>query len=137
VTSTNPADRDLDEWDAEIEAEFQRVVAGANQTGRKWRRKRFIGCPPEFFVRLARIDTRSSSVIVVGMCLYRRHYIVNQTVTGPPKAVGLPKADLMELGISRGQTTRALEKLAAAALIEMHPSRPGRKTLVTVLWPVK
>ena len=129
--------RDLDEWDAEIEAEFQRVVAGANQTGRKWRRARFIGCPPEFFARLARIKTRSASVVAVGMCLYRRHYIVNRTVIGPPKPIGLPKADLAEIGFTRGQTTRALEKLAAAALIDVHPSRPGRKTLVTVLWPVK
>jgi hypothetical protein len=128
--------RNLEEWDAEIEAEFQRVVADANRTGKKWRRNRFIGCPPEFFARLARIKTRSASVVAVGMCLYRRHYIINRTVTGPPKAIGLPKADLAELGLTRGQVARALGKLAAAALIDVHPFRPGHKTLLTVLWPV-
>jgi hypothetical protein len=130
-------ERDLDEWDAEIEAAFQRAVAGAKRTGRKRRGKRFIGCPPEFFARLARIRTKSGAVIAVGMCLYRRHYIINRVVSGPPKPIGLPKADLLDLDISRGQAARALKKLAAAALIDVHPAGPGYKTLVTVLWPVE
>jgi hypothetical protein len=136
MNKPKPAQRDLAEWDAEIEADFQRAVAGAKAAGRRRQRNKFIGCPPEFFKRLARIPSRTSAPLVIGMVLYRRHYIVNRMTTGAPKPIGIPQAGLSELELSRWTVRRALKKLEAAALIEIHPTKPGQKTRITVLWPI-
>ena len=41
-TTPPPAERDLAEWDAEIEAEFQRVIAANKTAGRKKRGQRLV-----------------------------------------------------------------------------------------------
>ena len=63
--------RDLDEWDAEIEAEFQRAVQQTKTAGRRQRGSRFIGCPIAFMAEVRR-KTKGSAALVVALHIYRR-----------------------------------------------------------------
>src|SRR5262245_40172623 len=106
---TNAADRDPAEWDAEIEAEFQRVVAATKGAGRLKRGRRHIGVPIDFLIDVCQ-RTEGRAALVVALYIYRRtHVCRSQTVT-------LPAGELAELGVSLRQKNRALAKLEAAGL---------------------
>ena len=49
------AERDLDEWDAEIEAEFQREVAATKAAGRRKKGRRLVAFPLAFLVDVCRL----------------------------------------------------------------------------------
>ena len=67
----------------------------------------------------------------MALLIYRRTHVCSSlTVT-------LPKAELAAFGINRSMKQRALKRLAAAGLIRIEPSSPGRATRVTLLWEEK
>ena len=77
------AERDLDEWDAEIEAEFQRVTGGVKAAGRRTRNRRHVGFPLAFLVEVCRL-TKGRAALVAAVCIYRRFRVSNnRTVTLP------------------------------------------------------
>jgi hypothetical protein len=85
--------RDLDEWDAEIEAEFQRVVAATKAAGQRKKGRKLVAFPLAFLVDVCR-RTEGRTALVVAMLIYRRtHVCRSQTVT-------LPADELAELGIA-------------------------------------
>jgi hypothetical protein len=121
--------RNPDEWDAEIEAEFQRTVAANKAAGQRKRGRRHVGFPLAFLVDLCRrMPGRSAVPIVVAALIYRR------TVVCRSRTVTLPGAELAELGIDRPQKSRALTLLARAGFIQIEQSKPGETRRVTLLW---
>ena len=119
--------RDLAAWDAEIEAEFQSVVARTKAAGQRKRGQRLVGFPFAFMADVCQLTTRRAS-LVVAVLIYRRTFVVgNRTVT-------LPAAELAELGIDRRLKNRALAQLAAAGLVRVENDTPGRAAKVTLLW---
>jgi hypothetical protein len=123
----NKPTRDLAEWDAEIEADFQRAVAATRKIGRSKRRQRLVACPWGFLADVCRL-TEGRAALVVAMYIYRRtHVCSSRTVT-------LPAAELAELGISRWVKADALGRLQAAGLVGIEESLPGRTAKVTLLW---
>ena len=82
----------MTEWDAEIEAEFQRTIAATKAAGRKKRGQRWVGFPFAFLADVCR-STEGRAPLVVAMLIYRRTCVCkNRTVT-------LPGAELAELGV--------------------------------------
>jgi hypothetical protein len=127
MSTPKPKKRDLAEWDAEIEADFQSAVAATRKVGRSKRRQRLVAFPWGFLVDVCRL-TEGRAALVVAAYIYRRtHVCSRQTVT-------LPAAELAELGISRWLKADALGRLQAAALIRVEVSSPGRTAKVTLLW---
>jgi hypothetical protein len=120
-------DRDLDEWDAEIDAEFQRVVRGAKAAGLRKRGRRHVGVPVDFLADVCRL-TRGRSTVLVALCIYRRTCVCRS------KTVTLPGADIAELGISRSLKNKALAKLEAAGLIRLEKGAGGQSARVTLTW---
>ena len=125
----NATERDLDEWDAEIEAEFQRVVRETKAAGQRKKGRRHVGFPWAFLVDVCRlVPGRSAVPIAIAALIYRRTIVCrNRTVT-------LPGAELAELGIDRPQKSRALALLARVGLIRIEQNRPGQTAKVTLLW---
>lgn len=122
-------DRDLAEWDAEIEAEFQRVVAASKATGKAKRGRRFMAAPWAFWIDVCRcMDGYSAAPLVVAMLVYRR------TIVCKARSVTLPGRELADLGIDRAQKLRALIKLEKAGLVRIERAHPGRSASVTLLW---
>jgi len=120
-------DRDPAEWDAEIEAEFQRVVAGTKRAGRLKRGQKLVACPLAFMVDVCRL-TEGRTALVVAQLIYRRtHVCRSQTVT-------LPADELADLGIIRQRKTEALARLEAAGLIRVERVPIGQKAKVTLTW---
>jgi hypothetical protein len=120
----NTAERDLAEWDAEIEAEFQRVVRGTKVAGQRKRGRRHVGFPLSFLVDVCRLTEGRTTLVVA---IYRRtHVCRSPTVT-------LPAAELAELGITRPRKHEALAKLQAAGLITVERVT-GRTAKVTLAW---
>jgi hypothetical protein len=131
-------DRDFAEWDREIEVDFRREMRRQSEAARKRRMAmRHIGCPLEYFFKLARARNRTVASILVGMHLYRRHYLTNKKSTGLHKAVALSSTDLIDLGVSRWTAARALKSLEAAGLVVIQPAKRGRKARVMVSWPIE
>jgi hypothetical protein len=127
MTSTNAAKRDPAEWDAEIEAEFQRVVAAVKSAGKRKRGRRHVGAPLDFLIDVCQ-RTEGRTALVVALAVYRRtHVCRSQTVT-------LPAGELAELGITRRRKNEALAKLEAAGLIRLEKVATGRSTKVTLTW---
>jgi hypothetical protein len=92
------------------------------------RRDRYIGCPWEFF-RTAVRTTNGKAALVLALMIYRRGKVrKSQTVTLPP-------GELTALGITRKTSHKALRQLQAAGLVQLHPTAPGHKTIITLLWP--
>jgi hypothetical protein len=119
--------RDLAEWDAEIEAEFQRAVAATKRAGRLKQGRRLVAFPLAFSVDVCR-RTEGRTALVVAMLIYRRtHVCRSQTVT-------LPAGELAEHGIDRHRKAEALAKLEAARLIRIERQAAGRATKVTLTW---
>jgi hypothetical protein len=127
MTSTDPAERDLEEWDAEIEADFQRVVRETKAAGQRKKGRRLVGSPLAFLVDVCRL-TEGRTALVVAMLIYRRtHVCRSQTVT-------LSAGELAELGITRQRKAEALTKLEAAGLIRIERMAAGRAAKVTLAW---
>jgi len=121
------AERDLDEWDAEIEADFQRVVRGAKATGQRKPGKKHIGCPLAFAIDVCRL-TEGRTTLIVAQLIYRRtHVCRDPTVT-------LPADELAGFDINRRDKNKALTKLEVAGLIRIERTAPGRSTKVTLTW---
>jgi hypothetical protein len=119
--------RDLDEWDAEIEAEFQRVVAATKAAGQRKKGRKLVAFPLAFLVDVCR-RTEGRTALVVAMLIYRRtHVCRSQTVT-------LPADELAELGIIRSRKNEVLPKLEVAGLIRIERMAPGRSAKVTLTW---
>jgi hypothetical protein len=120
--------RDPAEWDAEIEAEFQRVKAATAKAGKRKRGRRLIGCPWAFMVDVCQ-RTEGRAALVVALCIYRRtHVCGSQTVT-------LPAEELAELGVTRRTKNRALDELQQVGLIKTEKVAAGQSTKVTLTWP--
>jgi len=119
--------RDLNEWDAEIEADFQRAVAANKAAGQRKRGRRHVGFPWAFLVDVCRL-TEGRAALVVAVHVYRRTYVCRSlTVTLPPE-------ELKELGVSRRRKNEALAKLQAAGLIRIESAGAGQSAKVTMLW---
>jgi hypothetical protein len=119
-------ERDLAEWDAEIEADFQRTVAATRTAGRKKRGERLVGFPFAFLVAVCQ-QTEGRATLVVAALVYRRSRVCNS------RTVTLPGAELSELGITRPQKFKALARLEDAGLIRIEKA-VGRSVKVTLLW---
>jgi hypothetical protein len=121
------AEHDLAAWDAEIEADFQRVVGATRGAGQRKRGRRHVGFPLEFLIDVCRL-TEGRAALVVAEIIYRRtHVCRSQTVT-------LPAAELAELGITRRQKNKALAQLHTAGLIRVESTPLGRSAKVTLAW---
>src|SRR5215510_2979676 len=121
------AERDLDEWDAEIEADFRRVVAATKMAGQRKRGRKLVAFPLAFLVDVCR-RTEGRTALVVAMLIYRRiHVCRSQTVT-------LPAGELAELGVARNRKAEALATLEVAKLIRIEKTGPGRTVKVTLTW---
>jgi hypothetical protein len=118
---------ELADWDAEIEADFQREVEEAMRTARRQRGRSYIHCPWEFLADVCRL-TRGRTALVVALCVYRRVLIHRG------QAVTLKGAELAELGVDPRRKREALHKLEAVGILQLHQTKPGRKTKVTLLW---
>ena len=113
-------------WDAEIEADFRRVVAGHRAAGHKKRRQRMVAFPLAFLIDVSR-RTKNGATLIVAMLIYRRTHVCKcRTVT-------LPGAELTEVGVDKDHKFRALAKLEAAGLIRVERA-VGRTSRVTLLW---
>jgi hypothetical protein len=75
--------RNLDEWDAEIEAEFQRVLGADKQAAVRKRGRRHVGFPWAFLVDACRL-TEGRATLIVALYIYRRTKVCGSlTVTLP------------------------------------------------------
>ena len=119
--------RDVAEWDAEIEADFQCAVAEVRARGRRKRGLRLVAFPWAFLVDVCRL-TEGRDALVVAEFIYRRIHVCNS------RTVTLPGAELAELGIGRRMKLKALNRLAAAGLIRVEKHGPGRALTVTLRW---
>jgi hypothetical protein len=120
-------DRDLAEWDAEIEADFRRTVAATRAAGKRKRRRKMMGAPLGFWADVCRL-TEGRTALVVAMCIHRRTHVCRSlTVT-------LPIEELAELGINRRDKNKALALLEAAGLIRIEKAAPGCSAKVTLTW---
>jgi hypothetical protein len=120
-------ERDLDEWDAEIEAEFQRCVAATKAAGQRKRGHRHVGFPWAFLVDASRLTKGHHTALIVALYIYRRTKVCNSlTVT-------LPSNELVEIGIDRRRKHEALAKLKAVGLIRLEKVA-GRSIKVTLTW---
>jgi hypothetical protein len=119
--------RDLGEWDAEIEADFQRAVAATKQAGKRKRGRRHVGFPLAFLIDVLRL-TGGRTTLVVAMCIYRRTKVCNS------RTVTLPSSLLAELGINHRRKNEALTKLEAAGLLRLEKDT-GLSTKITLTWP--
>jgi|SRR6516162_1020745 hypothetical protein len=121
------AERDLNEWDAEIEADFQRTVAATKAAGHRKKGRKLVAFPLAFLVDVCRL-TEGRTALVVAELIYRRtHVCRSRTVT-------LPISELRELGIDRNRKNEALVKLEAAGLIRIERMAPGQSAKMTLTW---
>ena len=118
---------ELAEWDAEIEADFQREMREMRREARRRRGRWYIHCPWEFLANVCRL-TRGRTPLVVALCVFRQALIHRgQTVT-------LKGAELAELGIDPRRKREALRSLEVGGIIQLHQAKPGRKTRVRLRW---
>ena len=118
---------DLDAWDAEIEADFQRAVAKTKANGKHKRKPRLIGAPIGFLSDVCR-STEGRAPLVVALLIYRR------TIVTKDRTVTLPAAELAEFSMERRVKNKALAQLATAGLIRKKAPGPGRAGRITLLW---
>jgi hypothetical protein len=115
------------EWDAEIEADYQRAVRDTKAAGQRKRGRRHIGFPLEFLIEVCRL-TEGRTALVVAEVIYRRTCVCRD------RTVTLPAAELAELGITRRRKNEALVRLQAAGLIRVVSMPAGRSAKVTLTW---
>ena len=116
----------LQQRDAELEADFQRVVAATKTGGKTKRGRRLMGAPWAFWVAL-RAAKLPWLAVMLGVYIYRRTIVKNSNI------VTLVGAELEELKIDRYQRSRALRRLVAAGVIRMGRIETGRSLRVTLL----
>jgi hypothetical protein len=105
------------------ECEVVTIALQDERRGTKW-----IGCSLEFFQNVAR-TTKGKVALMLALTIYRRCQVCkSQTNTLPPD-------ELAALAITRDNSHKALRKLEAAGLVQLHPIVPGHKTVITLLWP--
>src|SRR5262245_49970975 len=117
----------LAQWDADIEADFQRTVASTKAASIAKRSTRLVGFPWPYLVSVRR-STTSMAALLLAVLIYRR------TVVCKSRTVTLPGADLAELRIDRAQKSRALVELQRAGLMRIERTSAGRTSKVTLLW---
>ena len=120
------ATRSLAEWDAEIEAQFQRVIGATKAAGRRKRGGQHVGFPWAFLVDVCRL-TEGRNALVVAIYIYRRTHVCRSLT------VSLPAAELAEVGVTRRRKNEALIKLRNAGLVEIETAT-GRTAKVTLTW---
>jgi hypothetical protein len=118
-------ERDLKEWDAEIEADFQRAVAATKTAGKAKRGRRLMGAPLAFWVALREAGLPWLAV-VLAIYIYRRTKVTNSNT------VTLIAAELAELKIDRHKRSRATRQLATAGVIRVNRTGYGRSLQVTL-----
>jgi hypothetical protein len=119
-------ERDLADWDAEIEAEFQRTVAATRTVGRAKRGCRLMGAPWAFWAGLREAKLPWLAV-VLAIYIYRRTKVTHSN------AVTLIGTELEELKIDRYRRSRALRRLVSAGVIRVSRTKAGRSLRVTLL----
>jgi hypothetical protein len=117
---------ELDAWDAETEADYQKTVSATTRPGKR-KRARYIGCPWEFFVDVRR-RTHGSTALTVALYVYR------QTRVHRSQTITLSGAELAELGVDRSRKREALMSLEAAGIVRLSRAGSGQSTEVTLLW---
>jgi hypothetical protein len=122
VTDRN-TERDLAEWDAEIEAAFQREVVATKLAGRKKTVEPFVKVPL-WWITAATNATNNRKALVCIELLYASWKA--KSLTFP-----LPNARLQKRGITRETKRRALRDLERGGLIIVE--RPSRKTPIVTL----
>jgi hypothetical protein len=116
----------LQQWDAEIEADYQRTVRATKVAGQRKRGIRFVGFPLAFLADVCRLtDGRTALVLAV--------YIYRRTCVCRSRTVTLPAVELADLGITRPRKHEALAKLEAAGLIRVERVA-GRTAKVILTW---
>jgi hypothetical protein len=119
---------ELAEWDAEIEAEFQRVVtATTKRPGKRERKRRHFGGPWEFIAHVCRL-TRGRSALVVALYVYHR------TVVCRTQTVELIGAELAELGVTKSCRHWALQRLQDVGVVRLNWEAASQRLKVSLLW---
>jgi hypothetical protein len=118
---------ELDAWDAEIEADFHRVVAKTTRSSKRKGKGRLIGCPMALYADVCRL-TGGRTALTVALCLYRR------TIVCRSSTVTLDGVELAAFGVDRKRGREALHSLAGAGIIQLHHAGAGRKMEATLLW---
>jgi hypothetical protein len=119
--------RNLNEWDAEIEAEFQHAQTASKAAGQRKRGRRHVGFPWAFLRDVCRM-VDGQVALAVAILIYRR------TIVCRGRTVTLPAHELTELGIVRRRKNEALTRLQAAGLIRIETAPKGQSAKVTLLW---
>ena len=107
-----PPDRDLAEWDAEIEAEYSRFKESWNASGRRKRAVRHVGVPWAYLSDVCRL-TEGRAALVLAIYIYRR------TIVCHGLTVTLPSEELAELKVTRRLKSKALARLQQVGLIRV------------------
>jgi hypothetical protein len=117
-------DRDAAEWDAEIEADFQRAVRATKEAGKRKRKEAFAMIPLLWATRAAKATRTPKAMVWV-----RLPYLAwrQRARTFP-----LPNKWLEDQGVSRHVKNRALCELEADGLIAVE-RRPRKSPRVTLL----
>jgi hypothetical protein len=121
-------ERDLVEWDAEIEADFQRAVAATKAAGKRKRGGRHMGAPWSVWVACRERELPWAAV-VLAVYIFRRTQIAGCTT------VTLQRAELDELKMTRFQRSRMLRLLVEAGLVQRRSVGHGQASQVTWLLP--
>jgi hypothetical protein len=117
-------ERDLDEWDAEIEAEFQSVVRKTKAAGQRKKAEAFVKVPL-WWIETAAKDARSLTTLILIELLYAAWKAKSSTFP-------LPNARLKKLGVTRKIKYRVLRNLERRPVILVE--RSSRKTpLITLI----
>jgi hypothetical protein len=122
----NMTPAELAEWDAEIEAEYRRVVLATKRASARKQAERYVRCPMEFLVDVCRL-TRGRAALMTALCVYRRSMFRSG-------ATPSPGVELAQLGVGPTEKLRALHSLASVGIIQLHPAGPGQATKVTLSW---
>jgi hypothetical protein len=109
------AERDLVEWDREIEADFQRAVT-ANRAAGKRQRKPLYVMVPLWWIREATEATRTPKALVAIELLLASWRAQSMTFA-------LPSGRLKQHGLSRTTIWRALQELRRAGLLTIELRR--------------
>ena len=109
---------ELDEWDAEWEADYAKAVAAIKRPRKLRRDQRHVGCPWGFLTDV-RARTLNAAALVVAL------YVFHLVIRNKSRVVKLTGAELTELKVGRSGRHKALRILAAAGLVQLHPSPPG------------
>jgi hypothetical protein len=123
MTETKP-ERDLDEWDAEIEAAFEHEVAATKLAGQRKKAEAFVKVPL-WWIETAAKDARSPITLVLIELLYAAWKAKSSTFP-------LPNDRLKKLGVSREIKRRVLRDLERRPVIRVERS-PRKTPIITLI----